>query len=397
VSERGGELSVPSVIDNPPLSHSPTLPLNLEHSGNLFEPKMPPLILHPDDPQLDELCSKLAELAGPLDLSEAWPVEQLRLCGEYGVYAWFMPKEWGGQAWSDVDVLRGYLKLSAACLTTTFILTQRTGACQRIALADNDTTKSHWLAGLTSGELFATVGISHLTTSRRFLAKPVLRAEEADNGYLLDGYSPWVTGGDHADVIVTGATLDDGRQILVALPTTLRGVEIPKPPRLVGLSASHTGEVRCHRVELPHNCLLVGPVENVMQHGKGAGTGGLQTSTLAIGLTSAAVTYLENESQKRPEFSEVATSFRHEHVQLESDLLALARGNAGCSNEDVRTRANSLVLRSTQAALAAAKGTGYVVGHPTGRWCREALFFLVWSCPQPVIAANLCELASLGE
>jgi hypothetical protein len=50
--------------------------------------------------------------------------------------------------------------------------------------------------------------------------------------------------------------------------------------------------------------------------------------------------------------------------------------------------------------LVAAKGTGYVVGHPAGRWCREALFFLVWSCPQPVSAANLCELAgleSLGE
>jgi hypothetical protein len=52
-------------------------------------------------------------------------------------------------------------------------------------------------------------------------------------------------------------------------------------------------------------------------------------------------------------------------------------------------------LRATQAALAAAKGTGFVVGHPAGRWCREALFFLVWSCPRPVAAANLCELAGL--
>jgi hypothetical protein len=26
---------------------------------------------------------------------------------------------------------------------------------------------------------------------------------------------------------------------------------------------------------------------------------------------------------------------------------------------------------------------------------REALFFLVWSCPQPVMQANLCELAGL--
>ena len=67
-----------------------------------------------------------------------------------------------------------------------------------------------------------------------------------------------------------------------------------------------------------------------------------------------------------------------------------------CTNDELRARANSLVLRATQAALAAAKGTGYVVGHPAGRWCREALFFLVWSCPQGVLNANLCELAGVG-
>ena len=76
-------------------------------------------------------------------------------------------------------------------------------------------------------------------------------------------------------------------------------------------------------------------------------------------------------------------------------LLALAGGEPVCTNDELRAQANSIVLRATQAALAAAKGTGYVVGHPAGRWCREALFFLVWSCPQGVMAANLCELAGL--
>ena len=54
----------------------------------------------------------------------------------------------------------------------------------------------------------------------------------------------------------------------------------------------------------------------------------------------------------------------------------LLAANRVCTKESIRQRANSLVLRATQAALAAAKGTGYVVGHPAGRWCREALFFL---------------------
>jgi alkylation response protein AidB-like acyl-CoA dehydrogenase len=334
-------------------------------------------------------------MAGILDLSGDWPAEQMQLCGEYGVYRWFMPPEWGGFGWSDADITRGYLKLGSACLTTAFILTQRTGACQRILAGDSEELKHRWLPGLASSEYFASVGISHLTTSRRHLAKPVMTATETPDGWRLNGFSAWVTGADRADVVVIGATLDDGRQILVAVPTGLRGVSCSVPSNLIGLSASRTGEFRCRDVEVPAECLLAGPMEDVMRRGKGAGTGGLQTSALAVGLALAAIRLLESESERRPEFADAAASLRSEHSQLEADLLRAAIGQAECSSEVIRTRANSLVLRSTQSALACAKGAGYVVGHPAGRWCREALFFLVWSCPQPVIAANLCELASL--
>ncbi len=331
----------------------------------------------PDDPALDELCAELAERAAALDDTARWPREQLKRCGDYGVFRWFLPVEWDGLAWSDVDLVRGYLRLAAACLTTTFIITQRTGACQRIAASDNPALKARLLPGLASGDSFATVGISHLTTSRRHLARPVLEATEVADGFLLEGYSPWVTGAIEADTVVTGATLADGRQILVALPTDLAGVEAPPPPRLVGLSASCTGELRCHGVLIPREALLAGPAENVMRSGVGAGTGGLQTSTLAIGLSAAAVAFLEGEAQKRAELSTAATELRREQRQLQTDLLATAAGNESCTSEDLRARANSLVLRTTQAALAAAKGAGFVVGHPAGRWCREALFF--WS------------------
>jgi alkylation response protein AidB-like acyl-CoA dehydrogenase len=229
------------------------------------------------------------------------------------------------------------------------------------------------------------------------LGQPAMRATPAPGGFVLDGFSAWVTGGCHADVIVVGATLDDERQILVALPTDLPGIVTPRPPRLIGLTASHTGELRCERVFVPEEYVLAGPIENVMKLGIGGGAGGLQTSTLAIGAASASIEFLEQESNKRSELAPPAASLRDEHRQLEADLLKLASGEPVCSNEELRTRANSLVLRSAQAAIAAAKGAGYVVGHPVGRWCREALFFLVWSCPQPVLAAQLCELAGLGD
>lgn len=355
------------------------------------------LVQSPDDAALDRLCQELASHAGDLDVSGAWPAEQLRLLGDAGVYRWFLPRRWGGFEWNEVDLLRGYMRLAAACLTTTFILTQRSGAVKRIVDSENSGAQDRLLPGLADGSHFATVGISHLTTSRRHLAKPVLVARDTGDGFVLDGFSPWVTGAAHADTVVIGATMDDAQQILVALPTSTSGVQAPPHAQLVALTASHTGPLECRGVHAGRRWLLDGPSPNVMMGHSGANTGGLQTSALATGLASAAVKFLQAECQKRPDLGEPTASLRDEHAQLEQDLLALATGTANCSSEDVRARANSLALRAAQATLSAAKGTGYVTGHPAGRWCREALFFLVWSCPQGVMAANLCELAGLSD
>lgn len=356
-----------------------------------------PTVTSPDDPALDELCQELAKRADQVGSADLWPQESLDLCGHYGVHQWFLPLRFGGQDWSELDILRGYLRLSSACLTTTFILTQRAGACKRIAGAENDRLGAWLLPDLVSGKTFATVGISHLTTSRQHLGKPALVAEETDRGFLLNGYSPWVTGGDHAQHIVTGATLADGQQILVALPTDLPGVAAQEPFPLLGLSASRTGSVQIQGVEVDRDYVIAGPVENVMAAGAGAKTGGLQTSCLALGLADTAIGYLEKQLATRPDLEEPTVKLREEQSGLTGDMFAFCTGMETCSPQDLRARANSLALRSSQAALASAKGTGYVLGHPVGRWCMEALFFLVWSCPQPVLAANLCELAGLSD
>jgi alkylation response protein AidB-like acyl-CoA dehydrogenase len=357
-------------------------------------------ITSPDDVALGELCARLADAGAELDRSGSWPAEQLRWCGEAGVYEWFMDPRWGGQGWDDEQTVRGYLALAAASLTTTFILTQRSGACRRIAECENEALKERLLPGLASGELFATVGISHLTTSRRHLGRPVLTAEETATGFRLQGLSPWVTGGAAADAIVIAATLVEkgaatDRQLLIAVPKGAPGLVVDDGMQLVGLSASSTGPVQLTDAEVSREWLIAGPAPNVMQSGVGGNAGGYETSALAIGLARAAIDFLAGEAARRSEIQAPLGALAAEQRQLVEDLLALVRGDAACSKESLRQRANTFVLRATQAALSAAKGTGYVVGHPAGRWCREALFFLVWSCPQPVAAANLCELAGI--
>jgi alkylation response protein AidB-like acyl-CoA dehydrogenase len=340
------------------------------------------------------LTQTLSKWAPRWNSASQWPQESLRLCAQSGVYRWFMPREVGGLAWSDADQTLGYLRLAQADLTTTFIITQYMGACRRIAGSGNTALIERWMTDCLSGEAFATVGISHLTTSRQHVSTPVLLATPQRDGWRLDGMSPWVTGAAEANVIVVGATLADGRELLAAVPN-VDGVRCGEGVELMALSASKTDQARFDGVHIDPSMLIAGPIKNVMSSGSGAGTGGLQTSTLAVGLTRAAIEFLKKEATNRHELVAASDELYSEVSALQESLLAASSGAAGCDATALRAQANRLVLRATQAALVAAKGAGYVDGHPVGRWCREAMFFLVWSCPQPISQAHLCELAGI--
>jgi len=351
------------------------------------------MIDSPDNPELKTLCDHLASLSD----DSAWPEDALQRCATAGFYRWFVSKEAGGFDWSTSDIARGYLELSKANLTVTFILTQRVAALRRIAGCQNDALKKRLIEPLLAGVQSATVGISHLTTSRQHLGKPVLAATEVENGFRVNGMSPWVTGGFADLVLMGGSAVDqnenaDGREILFVVRSADEKVTVKPGFDLVALSASQTGAVTVDDLFVPNEDVVAGPVEQVLV-GNGGGAGSLQTSVLALGLAKAAIDFIESEAQHRADLATAQSALREQHEALCRDLFTAAEGSTEVTAAEIRSQANSLALRATQSALVAAKGAGFVTGHPVGRWCREALFFLVWSCPQEVSQANLDEFA----
>ena len=66
-------------------------------------------------------------------------------------------------------------------------------------------------------------------------------------------------------------------------------------------------------------------------------------------MADAAITFNEGEASTRTNLRESTTALRHEWNNLRTDLLAASAGLPGCTTESLRARANSLVLRATQA------------------------------------------------
>jgi butyryl-CoA dehydrogenase len=233
----------------------------------------------------------------------------------------------------------------------------------------------------------ATVGIAQLTTSRQG-GEPALRAARAGNGgnWRLDGYIPWSTGAARAEYVIAGAATEDRKQILFALRTDLPGVSVPEPMPLVALRPSLTGEVRCDGVALDERWLLRGPVDHALAgRRKGLPVG---QAFLALGLCRAGLDLIGAHRSDRA--AEAHQRLGAQLAGVRSDVLAVCDpantpADPGRAAAEVRGTVNDLALRITHAAVALYKGTALLAGHPAQRLAREALFLLVWSCPNPVI------------
>ena len=150
---------------------------------------------------------------------------------------------------------------------------------------------------------------------------------------------------------------------------------------LSALAGSRTTAVHFQQVILQAEEVLMPPIEQVL--GK-TGGGGLETSCLAIGLARAALDLLRPEAPLRVEIAKTLQTLDPELNQLRTRLHQAASAPAE-RDEVLNLRADCtlFVLRATQLALLLIKGAGYLKPHPIQRLARQALFFLVWSCPRP--------------
>lgn len=341
---------------------------------------------HPDAVTLSALCDALATMSAQTAEIGPWRSGAFASLARSGSLAGFIPADCGGTAATEPALLEMLAAIAARCLTTALALTQWASAC-RIIAGGEPAVRSARLPALARGDTPTTVGIAQLSTSRRHLGTPALVAARGNDTWRLTGFCPWVTGADSSDTIVTGAPTETGEQLFFVVSTDADGLDIEPPMQMLSLSGSRTSRVGFRHVE---------PADVIRPAEAGVRTGGLATTALAVGSTRAAIAILDEEARARSAIEPVAAGLRAEADELWRQLHAAAvEGIEPADRDRLRAHANGLVVRAAQAALTASKGAGFVAGHPAERLVRESMFFLVWSCPQSVSSAVMCELAGL--
>tara|TARA_B100000683_G_C12472286_1_gene548185 strand:+ start:1051 stop:2001 length:951 start_codon:yes stop_codon:yes gene_type:complete len=289
-----------------------------------------------------------------------FPKEQLRSCGSAGL---FHP---------DKALSPFYLfQLASISIPTAFVLSQYRGAAERIALwSTNNTVREE----VFSGTAFATLGISQLSTSHQH-TKPPLIAQKKSNGWHLKGFAPWVTGAHHAQYFILGAIWNN-KKVLFCVHKEY--VQISAAPQMITLNQCDTAQVHIDSIVDENSLLHIFGDEPATQ------TGSLRSIAIAMGVTEQSINLLKKQATRRPMLQETQLQLNKEH---QKNIISLTTPDI--DRIMLRIRANQLALQSAQQALVACKGKGLLVGEKAGELCTQALFFLVWSCPQSVQNAHL--------
>jgi alkylation response protein AidB-like acyl-CoA dehydrogenase len=321
------------------------------------------------------------------DISGDWPTTDIQALDAAGAMRWSVPKEFGGDELPALELHLRYEELATASLATALILTQRDSAVGLVAASIGASKRITMLHRFAENKHFTTVGIAQLTTSRQG-STPALRATRVDGGYQLDGVIPWCTGAPMAHFIVAGAALDDGRQILFLMEPHLSGVTIEPVMQLVALRSTFTTGLKLKNVMLDDRWLLRGPAAAVLGRPNSLTLG---QTFLAMGLCRSAMHLMAAHDSDRARTA--AARFEDQLREARDQVLSLSQpgreADAAAANARLRGACNDLALRATHAAVTLYKGTALLADHPAQRLAREAMFLLVWSCPNPVIDCTI--------
>ncbi|HTW95024.1 MAG TPA: acyl-CoA dehydrogenase family protein [Tepidisphaeraceae bacterium] len=337
--------------------------------------------------RFDYALARIAIRAQANDQTGAFPADDLADLTTAGAMAWAVPKQFGGDAVDPLELHLRYERLAVASLATALVFTQRDSAIGLIDAVTDSPLRDELLPPLAEGLIYATIGIAQLTTSRH----GGLTATPTNQGYRLDGTIPWSTGAAHAKYVVAGAEVcDRSGQVLFVLPTDLPNLRIDPPMPLVALWASWTTSIQCDGVRIADRLVLRGPVPNALA-GRRKGVA-LSQAFLALGLCQAGLDLMTTHESSRA--AELHSRFSRQLAILRRRVIDLPEPEAAVSGPELRGQVNDLALRITHSAVALFKGHGLLMDHPAQRLAREALFLLVWSCPDPVIECTVDILAS---
>ena len=340
---------------------------------------------------------RIAPHAAHYDETETYPEKSIQALVESGLFAIWVPEEYGGSAMGCLALSLVTEEIAAACASTaTQYLDQPLGGLP-ILLAGSEEQKKKYLPRLATGELLSAYSLSEPGAGSDAAGLRTTAVRRGDH-YVLNGAKQWCTNGDHADVITVFATVDPGKRakgitaFLVEKGTP--GFTVGKKERKLGIRASPTVALHFTDCAVPVEQRLGAEGEGFKIAMRTLDITRPATGSMAVGIAQAALDAAVGYARERQQFGQPIGAFQGIQFML-ADMAMAVHGarlmvhhsarqvDAGVTDNTLEASmakcfAGDAAMKVTVDAVQVFGGYGYTRDYPVERYMRDAKIMQIY-------------------
>ena len=262
----------------------------------------------------DFAVNEVKPIAAEIDVTERFPMENVKKMGELGMMGIPFPTEFGGAGGDVLSYILAVEELSKVCATTGVILSAHTSLCASL-INENGTPaqKEKYLRDLCTGNKIGAFGLTEPGAGTDAAGQQTTAVLDGDN-YILNGSKIFITNGGVADTFIVFAMTDKSKGTkgisAFIVEKGFPGFSIGKKEDKLGIRASSTTEL------IFENCVV--PKENLIgREGKGFGIamktldgGRIGIAAQALGIAEGALDEAIKYMKERKQFSRPIAAFQ---------------------------------------------------------------------------------------
>ena len=335
--------------------------------------------------------NEVKPIAAEIDVTERFPMENVKKMAELGMMGIPFPKELGGAGGDVLSYIITVEELSKVCGTTGVIVSAHTSLCASL-LYENGTPaqKEKYLIPLAKGEKIGAFGLTEPGAGTDAAGQQTTAVLDGDN-YILNGSKIFITNGGVADTFIVFAMTDksQGTRGISAfiVEKDFPGFSIGKKEDKLGIRASSTTEL------IFENCVV--PKENLIgKEGKGFGIamktldgGRIGIAAQALGIAEGAYEEAVKYMKERKQFGRPLSAFQGLQwmiAEMETKIEAakllvykaawLKQNKLPYSVDAAKAKlfAAEVAMDVTTKAVQIHGGYGYTKEYPVERMMRDA-------------------------
>ena len=262
----------------------------------------------------DFAVNEVKPIAAEIDVTERFPMENVKKMGELGIMGIPFPTEFGGAGGDVLSYILAVEELSKVCATTGVILSAHTSLCASL-INENGTPeqKEKYLRDLCTGNKIGAFGLTEPGAGTDAAGQQTTAVLDGDN-YILNGSKIFITNGGVADTFIVFAMTDKSKGTkgisAFIVEKGFLGFSIGKKEDKLGIRASSTTEL------IFENCVV--PKENLIgREGKGFGIamktldgGRIGIAAQALGIAEGALEEAIKYMKERKQFGRPISAFQ---------------------------------------------------------------------------------------